>query len=113
MTERPDPAVFAALADPTRLDLVERLLPVPFLSTTQLAEGTGLTRQAVHKHLSVLETAGLVTHRRQGRRRLWSLDARPLARVRDWSDRTRAVWEARFAQLDELLTEPPGDPDES
>jgi DNA-binding transcriptional ArsR family regulator len=111
VTARPDPSLFAALADPTRLELIERLLEVPSGSTTELAEGTGLTRQAVHKHLVVLEGVGLLSQERVGRRRLWSLDARPLRALRDWSDHLRAVWEARFDKLDRLLAET-GDPDE-
>ncbi|MEN0061266.1 MAG: metalloregulator ArsR/SmtB family transcription factor [Myxococcota bacterium] len=110
MIRRPDPELFSALADPTRLDLVERLLSVPSLSTTQLTKGTGLTRQAIHKHLTVLEGVGLVAQERVGRRRLWSLDARPLGLVRDWSNRLRAVWAARFDQLERLLAE--GGPDD-
>lgn len=111
---RPDPALFAALADGTRLELVDRLLPVAALSTTELADGTGMSRQAVHKHLSVLEAAGLVSHRRAGRRRLWSLEPGPLLHIRTWIDRTRAQWQARFDRLDALLAQPPetGGPDD-
>ncbi len=112
MTARPDVTLFAALADPTRLELVERLLAVPAGSTTQLAEGTGITRQAVHKHLVALEAAGLVTQERVGRRRLWSLDARPFRTLSTWSAHVREVWEARFDQLDRLLAESDGGPDD-
>ena len=110
---RPDPSLFAALADPTRLHLVDRLLSVPSLSTTQLARGTGVTRQAIHKHLVVLQGAGLVRPQRVGRRRLWSLVPEPLDEIHRWTNRVRALWNARFDQLDRLLeAEEPGESDE-
>jgi len=105
MVMRPDTAVFAALADPTRLDLIERLKGVTALATTELAEGTGLTRQAVKKHLDVLARAGLVHGSRSGRRRLWHLDPAPLDSVQDWAEAIRTQWEARFDQLDAFLAQ--------
>ena len=109
MPVRPDLALFVALADSTRLELVDRLLVVSELSTTELSQGTGMSRQAVHKHLEVLEAAGLVTQRRSGRKRLWALDGRPFRTLRDWSDRMRALWEIRFEQLARLPGEPDGE----
>ncbi|MCB9745752.1 MAG: helix-turn-helix transcriptional regulator [Alphaproteobacteria bacterium] len=99
----PDVAVFAALADPTRLSLLQRLRDQRPRSTTQLVQGTGLTRQAVRKHLGVLSQAGLVRHRRSGRTRQWELDARPLEQVSVWADSYRRFWETRLDQLDALL----------
>ena len=99
----PDPRVFAALGDPTRLGLVHRLGAAPALSTTGLAEGTGMSRQAIRKHLGVLHEAGLVRHTRRGRERLWSLNAAPLRDVRDWADQWRRLWEDRFDRLEAYL----------
>lgn len=99
----PHPGVFSALGDATRLRLVERLREAEALSTSALAEGTPLTRQAVTKHLEVLAGAGLVRDVRRGRERLWSLDARPLAEVAGWVERYRAIWEARMDRLDDYL----------
>ena len=99
----PSPHIFAALADETRLALVDRLQLQRTRSTTQLAEGTGISRQAVRKHLGVLHEAGLVTHRRVGRERMWELDAAPLAEVRDWIDAVRQHWESRLDRLDAFL----------
>lgn len=99
----PDAQLFAALADETRLSLVSRLLLTPSLSTTQLAEGTGLSRQAVRKHLGVLADAGLVHDRRVGRERRWSLDPAPLDEVSQWLDAVRRQWEARLDRLDAFL----------
>lgn len=105
MVMRPDTAVFVALADPTRIDLIERLQRAHALATTELAEGTGLTRQAVKKHLDILENAGLVHGTRSGRRRLWRLDPAPLTSVQHWAEGIRTQWEARFDQLDAFLAQ--------
>ena len=103
MVMRPDVEVFSALADPTRLDLVERLQRADGLATTELAQGTGLSRQAVKKHLDVLAHAGLVTDTRSGRRRIWRLDPSPLRSVQSWAEGIRTQWETRFNQLDAFL----------
>lgn len=100
---RPDPRVFAALADATRLSIVERLQDERACSTTRLAAGTGLSRQAVRKHLGVLADAGLVRDHRQGRERLWALDARPLRAVSVWAASYERMWEERLDRLDALL----------
>jgi len=99
----PDPRLFAALGDATRLSLIDRLAQSPSLSTTALAQGTGLTRQAVRKHLGVLLEAGLVRDRRVGRERRWSLHAAPLDQVRDWASAIRTHWEERLDRLDAFL----------
>ncbi|MCB9780059.1 MAG: winged helix-turn-helix transcriptional regulator [Alphaproteobacteria bacterium] len=99
----PSPALFAALADETRLSLIDRLLVERACSTTRLAEGTDLTRQAVRKHLGVLADAGLVRDRRVGRERLWELHAAPLADASGWLDTVRRQWEARLDRLDAFL----------
>jgi DNA-binding transcriptional ArsR family regulator len=99
----PDARLFAALGDETRLSLLDRLQHEPACSTTTLAAGTGLSRQAVRKHLGVLAEVGLVRHRREGRERLWSLDARPLQQVHVWSEAYRRFWERRLDQLDAFL----------
>ena len=98
-----DPAVFAALGDPTRLSLVARLLSEPGLSTTALSDDAPMSRQAVAKHLVVLASAGLVRSEKDGRERRWTLDARPLEDVAAWARAIRREWEARFDRLDALL----------
>ena len=64
-------AMFAALGDETRLGLLQRLSAEGPMSITRLTQKAGVTRQAVTRHLDVLETAGLVRSRRQGRERVW------------------------------------------
>lgn len=106
-TALPDPLVFAALGDATRLALFDRLHQAGPLSTTQLAAGVDMSRQAVRKHLGVLAAAGLVHDRRLGRERRWSVDPEPLADAREWMDRIRVQWEARLDRLDAFLIDNP------
>jgi DNA-binding transcriptional ArsR family regulator len=80
----PDAALFAALSDPTRLQLLDRLRAEPGQSTSALTEGSGVTRQAVTKHLAVLAEAGLVRDVKQGRERVWEVDTTPLAAITAW-----------------------------
>ena len=92
-----DPAtVFAALGDPVRLAIVTRLCDHGPLPTIQLKWGTSLSRQAVTKHLRILEDVGLVRSRRVGRDRSWRIEARQLAKARTYLDRISAQWDARL-----------------
>src|SRR5258706_171706 len=77
-------AVFAAVADPTRRFLLERLRSGGPASITTLGDGLPMSRQAVTKHLDMLRAAGLVRVRRDGRERLHELDSAPLHEVDDW-----------------------------
>ena len=101
--KRPASQIFGALADPTRLQLLERLGDGRARATLELAQGTGISRQAVTKHLKVLHGAGLVHDSRSGRRRMWRLDPAPLRHVQDWTESLRVTWEQRFDQLDAFL----------
>ena len=76
--------LFAALGDNVRLSLVNRLCARGPMSTMRLSEGSGVTRQAVSKHLEVLEAAGVVRSMRVGRERLWEVDASELRAAQDW-----------------------------
>lgn len=91
--------VFAALGDPTRLVLVARLAQGDAHSITHLTEGTRLTRQAVTKHLRVLEGAHLVRRTRAGRESRFELDPAPLREARDYMDRVSAQWDGALARL--------------
>lgn len=74
--------VFAALGDETRLRLVARLSHDGPMSITSLTRGTGVTRQAITKHLRVMEGAGLVRSSRQGRESTWQLETQRLEEAR-------------------------------
>lgn len=91
--------LFAALGDRVRLALIARLSDQGPLPTVRLTQGARLTRQAVTKHLKVLEDAGLVRSERVGRDRAWRIEARQLARTRAYLDRISAQWDARIERL--------------
>lgn len=91
--------VFAALGDETRLGLVARLGSAGPLSIVQLAEGTEVTRQAITKHLTVLEDAGLVKSERRGRERIWEVETAQLDEARQFLEAMSARWDERLGRL--------------
>src|SRR5712691_242000 len=91
--------VFTALADATRLRLLGRLSVDGPLSIARLSEGTGVTRQAITRHLDALGRVGLVRDARRGRERVFSLDAKRLDMARQYLDRVAAQWDAAAARL--------------
>lgn len=91
--------VFAALGDETRLRVVSRLSEEGPLSIARLTEGTHVSRQAVTKHLRVLEDAGLVRSEREGRENVYELEPRRLAQARRWLEVISSEWEARLDRL--------------
>ncbi len=93
------PNAFLAISDPTRRHILERLRTQGSLSVSELSEPLSMTRQAVTKHLDVLEGAGLLEHRWQGRKRLHHLKAQPLEDVADWLAPYAAAWDRRLARL--------------
>lgn len=97
--------VFAALGDPQRIVLVSRLCQDGPLSVTHLTEGTTITRQAVTKHLRVLEAAGLARSQKAGRETVWALDRRPLAKARDHLDLIARQWDAAIERLRAFVEE--------
>lgn len=91
--------LFAALGDRTRLRLVARLALGEPLSISRLSAGARITRQAVTKHLHVLEKAGVAMGRRRGRERLWELNPAELREARKCLDRISRQWEDALARL--------------
>jgi DNA-binding transcriptional ArsR family regulator len=91
--------VFAALSDPTRRELFERLADGGPASATQLAAELPVSRQAVVKHLEALRTAGLVTSTRQGREVRYTVTPQPLADAVGWIADVGAQWDTRLAAL--------------
>ena len=94
--------VFAALADPTRRAILERLAHGE-ATVNQLAEPFAMTQQAVSKHLKVLERAGLISRGRTAQWRPCRLDAGPLTDVSDWIEVYRRFWEQSLDRLDDYL----------
>src|SRR5690348_6097566 len=91
--------VFAALGDPTRLSLLGRLSVDGPLSITRLSEGTGMTRQAITRHLYTLGDAGLVRNTRRGRERIWELDRRRLEKAQRCLDQIALQWDEAVDRL--------------
>ena len=94
--------VFAALADPTRRDLVARLAESD-ASVGELAAPYDVSVQAVSKHLKVLEQAGVVSRAGEGRRSPVHLEAQTLGLMTDWLERYRRRAEARYERLETVL----------
>ncbi|HEX3448804.1 MAG TPA: metalloregulator ArsR/SmtB family transcription factor [Isosphaeraceae bacterium] len=94
--------VFSALADETRLDIVTRLAAGD-ATLSQLAEHYDMSIQAVSKHLSVLEDAGVVSRRREAQRRPVQLETKVFDLMSKWIERYRHNAEARYQRLDQLL----------
>jgi len=94
--------VFAALADPTRRDLVARLAGAD-ATVGELAEPYDMSLQAVSKHVKVLEEAGLVTRSKDAQRRPVHLDAEVFDLMTKWIERYRRQAEERYRRLDTLL----------
>lgn len=91
--------MFAALGDETRLLLIARLCEGRSYSIAQLTEGSRLTRQAITKHLRVLEEAGLVRSVHKGRESLFEFDPRPMDELRAYLDRVSAEWDQALGRL--------------
>ena len=100
--------IFAALADPTRRDMVARLA-VGDATVGELADPYDVSVQAVSKHIRVLADAGLVSKRRDAQRRPCHLEAEVFDLMTKWIERYRQQAEQRYARLDVVLAEMRGD----
>jgi DNA-binding transcriptional ArsR family regulator len=101
---RMDEAVFSALANPIRRQVVMLLL-LEERSAGSIAEAFDISRSAVSEHLGVLRQAGLVQETKAGRERIYSLNAQPLIALRDWLAPYEEYWKARLADLARGLEE--------
>jgi DNA-binding transcriptional ArsR family regulator len=97
--------VFAALGDDVRLSLVTRLSSEGPVSIVRLSRGSGLTRQAITKHLHVLSSAGVVHSRRRGRERVWTFDPAPLLAARRSLEAISEQWENALTRLKAFVEE--------
>lgn len=95
--------LFAALGDETRLRLVSRLCHGGPTSITQLTAGSGITRQAVTKHLRVMQNSGLVRCTRQGRESIWRLEQHRLEQARRYLDLIAKQWDDALSRLREFV----------
>jgi len=97
-----DDALWTAVADPTRRRVLDVLLEHGEASTTMLAEGLPVTRQAVAKHLAVLTRVGLVAGRRRGREVRYAVRAERLDQAAEAMARVAAQWDGRLARIKRL-----------
>ena len=93
---------FAALANSTRRAILARLADGE-TSVNDLAAPFDLTLPAISKHIKVLEHAGLITRGRRAQFRPCTIDATPLARVADWAEQYRHIWDDRFDRMDDYV----------
>ncbi|HEX4210341.1 MAG TPA: metalloregulator ArsR/SmtB family transcription factor [Candidatus Binataceae bacterium] len=91
--------IFAALGDETRLRVVARLCGAGPLPIARLADGAGVSRQAITKHLHALEGAGLAYSSRVGREQLWELRTKQLSEAREYLDQISQQWDAALDRL--------------
>ena len=91
--------VFSALGDETRLAVVARLSAAGPQSIARLTEGSGVTRQDITKHLTVLAGAGLVRDARRGRERIWELDTKRLDDASRWLEQISKRWDEALGRL--------------
>ncbi len=94
--------IFAALADPTRRAMLERLAQGP-ATVKELAEPFDISLPAISKHLKVLEHAGLIERGREAQRRPAQLKAEPLRNAADWLESYREYWEDNLDRLEAYL----------
>jgi DNA-binding transcriptional ArsR family regulator len=99
----------AALADPTRRGVLERLGRQGSASVSELAEPAGMSLTGMKKHLGVLEDAGLVSTEKVGRTRHCRLGPKRLEDLQGWMDSYRLTLEERFDRLEEMLEQTKGD----
>jgi DNA-binding transcriptional ArsR family regulator len=98
--------LFFALGDPTRLSVVSRLGGSGAQTATVLAEGAQVSRQAIVKHLQVLEGAGLVSHEKHGREVLYLLTPARLDDARAFLDQISLSWDHSLDRLRKLVERP-------
>jgi DNA-binding transcriptional ArsR family regulator len=96
--------VFAALADPTRRAILNRLMNGD-ANVAQLSEPFAMSQPAVSKHLKVLEAAGLISRSQKATARFSHLEAKPLKEATSYMETYRQFWDTAFDQLDSALAE--------
>src|SRR6185437_4609773 len=96
-------ATLAALGDPTRLAIIQRLAAEGDMTVQEIARPFPMSLPAISQHLKVLERAGLISRGRDGQKRPCQIRPDRLAEARQWLDHTREAWEARFDRLERFL----------
>ncbi|MFD2918815.1 ArsR/SmtB family transcription factor [Terrimonas rubra] len=94
--------IFQAIADPTRRAILV-LIAVQAMTPNAIAEHFDSTRQAVSKHLKILQECELIKPEQQGREIYYQLEIEKMKEIDKWLEQFRKIWETRFNQLDNLL----------
>lgn len=102
MIERRD--VFQAIADPTRRMIINKLARGP-LNITQIGEDFGMSKQAIAKHIKILNECGIISMSRKGREQICEAQLGSLNEVTNWVTESRKLWNQRFEKLDKFLKE--------
>ncbi|SEJ85618.1 Helix-turn-helix domain-containing protein [Dyadobacter sp. SG02] len=100
MIERRD--VFQAIADPTRRMIIHKLSHGP-LNITQIGQDFGISKQAIAKHIKILNECGLITMSQKGRQQVCEARLDGLDQVTDWVTESRKLWNNRFEKLEAFL----------
>lgn len=95
--------IFQAIADPTRRAIMA-LIAIQAMTPNALAEHFHTSRQAVSKHIKILTECDLVRQQQQGREIYYSLEIEKMKEIDKWLNQFRKIWEARFNQLDKVLS---------
>ena len=101
----PVSALFAALSDPSRLTIVERLMREGEKTAGELAEPFAISAPAISRHLGVLEKAGLIERRVERQWRKFRVRPDAIVAIDDWVTRQRQFWEASFDRLEKLIAD--------
>ncbi len=102
MIERRD--VFQAIADPTRRMIITKLVQGP-LNITQIGEDFGMSKQAIAKHIKILNQCGIISMSHKGREQICEAKLGALDEVTNWVTESRILWNQRFDKLDRFLKE--------
>ncbi len=94
--------IFQAIADPTRRAIIV-LIAVQAMTPNTLAEHFDTTRQAISKHLRILQECDVIRAEQQGREIYYQLEIEKMKEIDKWLEQFRKIWETRFSQLDDLL----------
>jgi DNA-binding transcriptional ArsR family regulator len=95
--------IFQAIADPTRRSII-MLIAMQAMTPNAIADNFHTTRQSVSKHLRILTECELVKQEQQGREIYYSLQVEKMKEIDTWIDQFRKIWETRFNQLDNVLS---------
>ncbi len=94
--------IFQAIADPTRRAIIT-LIAIQAMTPNAIAEHFDTSRQAVSKHLRILQECELIRPEQQGREIYYTLEIEKMKEIDQWLEQFRKIWETKFSQLDKLL----------